>query len=343
MSTRLIPTPYVIESLINADHWEWPKAFAEFIDNSLGEAAGGAKWVEIRITRTTAVISDDGQGIANLEQCFRLGDSSSRHSASDIGRYGVGAKHAAVWMGKQYRVATENLAGGCKAFEVDWDAVRKGAEWPEFQPKKIPSLGQTDTVTLIRGFWPQRKRINLDYLARSLGETFAPALEDGKRITIVDKRPKIEKTIELAPWRPKGWSDQVRFEGSVSGRAYTAEVGILSDHYSSDSGLRICFAHRVLQKKTRLCGTALPVRLFGYVRLSDAWKDRLATNKTEVVDSEDSGAIPARATGPEAPYEVGRGLSAGNATGRDCPACRAFLQSSNAPRGRWRGKGPRHP
>jgi hypothetical protein len=287
MSIRLIPTPYLIESLINADHWEWPKAFAEFIDNSFGEAAGASQKVEILIKRTSAVIMDDGNGIANLEQCFRLGDSNSRHSVSDIGRYGVGAKHAAVWMGKRYMVATQNSDKGCQVFEVNWDAVRKGAEWPTFSPEPIRSTGKTGTYTLIRGFWPQRKRINIEYLARSLSETFAPALEDGKTLIIIDERKKDKKKIVLKPWRPKGWSDRVCFKGSVSGREYTGEIGVLSDHYSSDSGLRICFAHRVLQKMTKLNRKALPVRLFGYIRLSDSWKDRLATNKTEIVDSED--------------------------------------------------------
>lgn len=284
---RLVPTPYVIESLINADHWDWPKGYAEFIDNSFGASAGRATKVTITIGRSETTIEDNGIGIEQLQQCFRLGDSTSRHSASDIGRYGVGAKHAAVWMGKRYYVTTVR-DGACKMFHVDWDAVRRGKQWPEYKPAQRKVKASNGTKTTIKGFWPQRKRLTLDFLVRSLSETFAPALEDGKTIMIIDKRPRSGPvTKALEPWKPKGWSDCVAFKGEVGGRSYTAEIGILSDHYSSDSGLRICFAHRVLNRITRLDGHALPVRIFGYVRLSDQWKDRLATNKTEIVDAED--------------------------------------------------------
>ena len=285
---RLAPTPYIMESLINADHWDWPKAYAEFIDNSFGQSAGRAESVTIDIKRNATVISDDGRGIRDLKECFILGASTSKFSKSDIGRYGVGAKHASVWMGKNYYV--QSVRNGVKkSFAINWDKVRQGDSWPQFNAyREIDQSAPPGTVTSIKGFWPSRKKIVLSFLERHLSEWFAPALEDGRSITIIDHRPRGGSvTRELVPWRPSGWSDKLKFEGSVDGRPYTAEVGILSNSYSSDCGLRICFAHRVVTRVTRLDGNALPVRFFGYVRLGDEWKDRLATNKTEIVDSQD--------------------------------------------------------
>jgi len=285
---KIIPRPYLVESLINADHWNWPKALSEFVDNSFGEAAGAAQNVTIHLDRNSIKIEDDGRGIANLQQCFILGESTSRYSDTDIGRYGVGSKHASVWMGARYRVETTHN-GVRKWWLVNWNEVRRGDDWPTYEERnERAAKGAHGTIATVGGIWPGRKRPVTDHIARVLGETFAPALQDGRTITLIDHRSKGEAvTRPVAPWRPSGLSDVVQIAGEVGGRSYAAEIGILSNQYSGDAGLRLCFAHRVIESIKRLGDEAIPIRIFGYVRLSSQWKDRLSANKSEIVDSHD--------------------------------------------------------
>lgn len=286
---KLQPKPYIIESLIQSDDWDWPKALSEFIDNSFGKDAGNATAVRIEIEKDLIRIIDNGTGVDDLQRCFALGDSKSRYSKDDIGRYGVGAKHASVWMGKVYQVHTCTDGRYVRSATANWDRVRRESDWGEIQDRQITANGlPTGTKTIIKHFWPGRKRIIVGSIARQLSETFAPALADGRTIRITDFRRNADgEHVDLVPWSPKGWSDRVSFSGAIDGRAFSAEVGVLSDAYSSDTGLRLCFAHRVICRLTKLAGKTLPVRMFGYVRLGNQWKDRLATNKTQIVDSHD--------------------------------------------------------
>jgi len=282
----LTPKPYIIESHKNAEHWDWSKALSEFVDNALGEAAGNANTVDIEIHNSKVVIKDNGRGIEKLEQCFTLGDSSSKNSQTDIGRYGVGAKYAAIWMAKVLHIQTVR-DGKASAFRINWDAIRQGEDWPEYTPSISNTNSATGTEITCLNFWPGRKRIVTSALVRSLSETFAPALKQGKVIRIHDKRKGHEHTFDLVPWQPRGLSDFQSFAAEIDGREMTCEVGILSDAYSSDSGMRFCYGHRMINHRTKLAGQTLPVRLFGYVFLSHQWKDRLTTNKTNIVDPED--------------------------------------------------------
>ena len=286
---KLQPKPYIIESLIQSDDWDWPKALSEFIDNSFGQDAGNATSVVIHLLKDEIKIIDNGLGVHALQQCFALGDSRSRHSLEDIGRFGVGAKHASVWIGKRFWVETCSDSKTVRSACVNWDRVRGESEWPDIEGhSRVKPDGETGTAIGIKNFWPGRKRITVSAVCRQLSETFAPALEDGKSITIVDfRRSREGEVIELVPWAPKGWSDRETFSASVDGRSFSAEVGILSEAYSTDTGLRICYSHRVICRMTKLAGKTMPVRMFGYIRLSSDWKDRLSTNKTQIVDSHD--------------------------------------------------------
>lgn len=285
---NLAPKPYIIESIIHSDHMDWITALAELVDNAFGEAAGNASTVTISVWRNKIMVEDDGGGIESLEPMFSLGDSKSRFSPIDIGRYGCGAKHAAIWIGKHYCVETAK-AGRLRIARVNWDAVRNQHEFGKFEDHQVEcDPTRHGTKITINYMWPTRKRLHVGSICRQLSETFAPALVHDRAIRVIDYR-KDESGIvyTLKPWRPEGLSDVVQFDDALDGRDFHAEVGILTNAYSSDTGLRICYGHRVVCRLTQLAGKTIPARVFGYIELGPQWKDRLSTNKTKIVDSDD--------------------------------------------------------
>jgi len=286
----ITPTVHILSMIRNKDRMDYRLAISELVDNSFGPAAGNADTVQIYIGPNMLRIEDDGAGIEDIKKMFTLGESESRFHDNEIGQYGYGAKSACIWMGDELYVTTKTIDGHKTQAHINWSRLLESEpdRWPEIKPKVTLCAPFTPTGTeiVIDGFC-QKKRINVDSIVRDLAETYAPALESGKRISVVYERKNGETSIEhVAPFRPEGLTDVVRFEGIVAGKAYTAEIGILSNQVAN-SGIRLCYGHRMIEKRTRLAGRSLPVRIFGYVTLSPAWKKHLAANKSEVKDTEE--------------------------------------------------------
>jgi hypothetical protein len=150
-------------------------------------------------------------------------------------------------------------------------------------------MGDSVTGTRIRidGIRKGRNVKRLDTLAAYLGETYAMAIQNGKVIRLKRAHKGQIETMDVESFYPRGWSDIVKIKGNVGGKKYTAEVGILSEVVSNYSGIRVCYGHRVVEKKTKLFGDAIPARIFGYVMLDTSWKGHLSKNKTEIIDAED--------------------------------------------------------
>lgn len=290
MSTavQILPKTHILQGIVAADNWTPAKAISEFVDNSFGDAAGNADLVVITICKNSIYIDDNGDGMESVASLFILGQSGSFASTSDIGRYGRGAKEACIWLGEHTFV--ETFKGHKKtSCDVDWQRlINQGpdAPWPTIVPySEIVKECEIGTHIMISGL-RRKQSIKMDALARALGETYAMAIRAGKVIRLVDARRTSCVEVDVEPYQPDGWSDIVTFEGCVDGKAYRAEVGVLSDVYSSHTGIRLCYGHRIVERKTQIAGRGIPARIFGYVMLSNGWKENLATNKTQIIDSE---------------------------------------------------------
>ena len=103
MTDRLVPKPHMIKS-IRSRNWSLAGAIQELVDNSLGH--GRASNVQIDIHPDRIAVFDNGVGIDDINRIFRLGDASAYDTLSQIGQYGVGAKHATIYLGDRVHVRT---------------------------------------------------------------------------------------------------------------------------------------------------------------------------------------------------------------------------------------------
>jgi len=285
----ITPRVHLLQAVRNRDNMDYRAAISELVDNSFGPAAGDATEVHIVIRPTGISVHDNGRGINDIQRLFTLGDSESRHHATDVGQYGYGAKSACIWLADRLRV--ETCTGDRKiSADIDWTALmeRDAQEWPTITPKieLVPEGSPSYTHIHADGLC-QKKRISIESIARELGETYEPALKEGRRIILHNYRKSGDRSdIEVQPFSPAGWTDIHEFSGEVGGKKYSCSIGVLTSSVSH-FGLRLCYGHRLIDRLTKLDGTALPVRVFGYVRLSPDWKRHLAANKTEVKDTDE--------------------------------------------------------
>lgn len=263
------PKPHLIRSVVNMDMTA-AEAFSEFIDNSLAPSKGGAGTVDIRITKDTITVRDDGLGMDDINRLFSLGDSSSFHDRSDIGLYGVGGSHAAIWLGSKLEVQTTH-DGKTQRHRTDWDHCVEANQWPAVCEKRRKAAKKARGTLLTIRRHPFRK-FQIPSLMERLSQTFAPGLESGKSI-LVNGEPLV------APARP-ALKEEKRQEGEVAEMKYSARVGIMAKGDARRYGIHVRFSHRII---TTLRFEGLSELVYGEVDLSADWREALSAHKTEIV------------------------------------------------------------
>jgi Histidine kinase-, DNA gyrase B-, and HSP90-like ATPase len=171
---RLIPKPHIIKA-IRARNWSLDGALEELIDNSIGH--GRAKNVSVYVSNTEGIgVRDDGIGVDNINRIFHYGDASAHDVLSEIGQYGVGAKHACIWLGDVTLVHTVR-DGRVHTMRVDWRAVEKSEEWPlEYEGKGRPARsGERGTQIIITKLARHYVTATSERMARHFGQVFTPA------------------------------------------------------------------------------------------------------------------------------------------------------------------------
>src|SRR5262249_22764030 len=125
----LAPKAHMIHSIISTN-WTIHAALAEFVDNAFAPNKGGADDIWIDVHSDRILVWDHGRGVDDLNRLFQLGNTSSWEDRNDIGLYGVGATHAAIWLGRGLRVTTIR-EGRCHEHQVDWDECIRQDRWPK--------------------------------------------------------------------------------------------------------------------------------------------------------------------------------------------------------------------
>jgi hypothetical protein len=126
------------------------------------------------------VITDNGEGFANLARAIDLGESGK---TGRIGRYGVGLKDASLRFSQTTRISSQG-----KQIEIPWEDIVNRIVPPTID-EPIPSevvkgsrieligfrerfQGQIPTMTIRRGYWPLLSRGSL--VIRINGVALAP-------------------------------------------------------------------------------------------------------------------------------------------------------------------------
>ena len=214
------PSTEIIQSMINAEI-SLKIAIAELIANSLDQDA-----TQIDISLNTKrrgleelVISDNGNGCQNLELMVKLGSHVPSKRGS-IGRYGVGFKDAAIWLGGEVFVDSLTRGGKKEKADANWAIMKATGKWDV--GFRDDSERTSHGVTIRIGALDMRRITNGWKLVSSyITEKFSAAIDDHVVITVDGIR------VKSAP-RPL-LIDDVEFLIRFNGRVAKGLCGILVD------------------------------------------------------------------------------------------------------------------
>lgn len=250
----------------------------ELIDNSFD---AGATRVRIEIDGHDLIVEDDGNGCADLVSMITLG-KHIKQSGTKLGRYGVGLKDAALWLGGPTRIRSVH-GGTARTLHIDWDHLK---DWTVPDPIEMPAgaseRGTRIIFQKISHRFPDGERFA--ELVSDLSYTFTPALKSGRQIVFVGKN---RKTTTAQRFELPRLEHVVDCDVSVGGKTAHVHVGVVPDGDSNPRpGIAYTHGFRVIIGQTALgCGGHSPARISGWVALDNGW--RLNKNKDGVNVDED--------------------------------------------------------
>ena len=256
----------------------WVHVLGELIDNSFDHHATR---VVISINGRDLVVEDDGDGCGDMEQMLTMG----RHKKSGprLGRYGVGLKDAAWWVGGPTRIETCH-GGNLHAIVLDWDRMESWSS-PSLRVEKSDRRGtkiRFESMSKHRPFpVGERLRSMLDELAF----IYSPAIKNGRQIVFRrgKREPDLLKRFELPTL-----TNVVDTTITVDGKTARVYAGIVPDGVeNSRPGLAYTHLFRVLFNNALGCKGVAARHIAGWVSLDGGWtltrnKDGISAHKAEL-------------------------------------------------------------
>jgi hypothetical protein len=294
MTTRLKAAPSA-QWLIAASEQslDWKRALGELIDNAFD---AGASTIQIGFKKNALEVSDDGNGCDDLAKMLTLG-KHFRQSSTSLGRYGIGLKEAALWIGGVTAETTlttspelvlETVHNGIKrGISINWFVTSQSPDWDYGEVSVTPAThGARGTKLLFRGVkhrTPDGERWRR--LVEDIGYLYSPAIKQGKRILLsrvnagTDEAPRL-RMPELFP----GHIDTSIAIGKRKARVFVGMVR--NPQENTRPGITYMHGFRVILENTGLgCGDASTRRVWGFVELKEGW--RLSKNKDDIGSDKD--------------------------------------------------------
>ncbi len=294
MTTELVdiaPDTRQILADLQRENMSWASALGEPLDNSL-DASADQITVELDKKNRRVVVSDNGTGCAEPHRMFVSGYSTKKGSPLQLGRYGIGLKHASYYLAQQFGTTTVVSGSGdlFQTVRVCWNDLVERRAWKIDAPERISKQEAlrylphgrgtciTFTVDKSRGWLTEEQ---FDKMLAGLAFTFSPALRAGRQIKFVRNGGRAKPLA--CPMDP-AWSESLQFDVEVGHRKATVRAGILApEDRSGRRGLSYGFAHRIIMADTQSgCGDYSTQGFAGYVDLDDKWT--LGQNKSQVTD-----------------------------------------------------------
>lgn len=273
---------------ICASGLKWKDALGELIDNALD---AGATRVSIEFgpprshgTSAYMVVSDDGIGCNDPIAMIQLGKREQKKTTK-LGRYGIGAKDAMLWIGGQTSdVHVDTVFGPkLKTLRVVWRDYAKAWRVPAralVESDATPGVcGTRVTVTPVARRVPE----GADWraLVAELSYVYSPAIKSGKQIVVRSKVRGSEPEL-LRRYEPPSMSEHVDVRVDVGGKGARVYVGIVKDGEPNPyRGITYTHGFRVIRRASGDgCGGCDFSRVFGVVELDRSWE--LTKNKDDI-------------------------------------------------------------
>lgn len=282
VSMSMAPTPAMIIAM-REKTFNWRLAFCELIDNSFDAKADRIR-IEMRNRKMRFV--DNGVGAENPAILLVQG-RRKQHSGQTLGRYGVGASDAFMWL---YGTTTITSCDGkfTRHTQVRWSDIAEMQDWPQLT---VSTGDKNRGVESGRLFEKNGTCIEIDghirnnppyeNLVKDLGFTYWPGLEKQRRkITFYQGK----KAIEVTPFKPPRFKQNefrtVTFE--VNGKKVTATGGnVMENAENRHPGFNVSYDYRVIyDSDERAAGDKSVDRFFCHVELDSRWM--LGRNKDRI-------------------------------------------------------------
>jgi len=283
---KLIPSVHILHERFNKG-LSAATAFSELISNGL--RTGDKMWITLLPDRI--IVTDNGEGVSNMDAMFGLGQSESRYDPTDIGEFGIGSKDAQMHFGKKCTVQTV-YEGRYYVHSIDWERVER-TDWPEAfsgfsravdkAPVEIRDGGTILTISKLFD-----RRINVEMTVKRLTHRFRPGLLKGCEIIITDnryRRPKVYKLDKSVAATAVALEGETKVKGEVLGKKFTLTYATLKEQ-SDFNGVHIGFDKQFVVSKQYLNKTGMPSRLYAEVILSSRWKGCFSPNKERMIRHE---------------------------------------------------------
>jgi len=185
------PDGALLNAYANAN-LKWATVLGEWIDNALD---AGARTISVEFMKDGVRVSDDGGGCENPVDMVRLG-AHTRQASTRLGRYGIGGKDAALWVGgidSTIRIHTVHH-GIARNLAVSWKRYGKGwqLEDPDVSDAKP---GETGTNFIISPTKRPPHGQDWKNLLAELGYLYSPAIQHGRQI-------KFKRALRRSEWEP---------------------------------------------------------------------------------------------------------------------------------------------
>jgi hypothetical protein len=289
------PSTSLIASL-SAQNLTWREVLGELIDNAFDANANS---VDISFESGRLVITDDGNGCDDLTSLATLG-KHERSATTKLGRYGIGAKDAMLWVGgERSTITVESVHRGIfRSGAISWASMIVNGRWviDDWNEVRAARPGERGTRIVIS---PVKRTVlhgaQWSDLLADVGYLYSPAIKRGRQITV--RRTKTAPTSIVRYELPPFEGGHVDTTIDVGGKTARVIVGIVKPGEPNHrNGITYTHGFRVIKAASpNGCGRYNTLRVAGVVDLDEGWpltknKDNLSAHADELYAAVETAA-----------------------------------------------------
>jgi len=268
--------PAYLYSIRRQASYTWKKIICELIDNSFDAQANNVS-LEFPGGGVFRIV-DDGIGTSDLMRLITLG-KRYEHESNNVGKYGVGCKHALIWLWGVSKLESE-CKSGRTVLEVNWPMIASGETSYPTSVVNVPMKGKTGTRIECRA---DRTSPKWQQLIEDLSATYSPGIESGKTICI--KYQKQSEKLSTVIW-PKT-TEEIDDVIEAAGRPIRVRMGIIEDGHDNpyERGFSFERDYRVIKQSLLGANGFSANRVAARITLGKEWE--LSTNKDDFCEFEE--------------------------------------------------------